>query len=99
MRINQININNLTEKIDSTSKVSNKDKKASSPNTEPTIIAFPKNSINFPDTKEIQKLTEKALEIPNVRQEKVEALRLQIASGIFNPSADKILDAIIKNER
>ncbi len=100
MRINQINTNNLTEKIDSTSKVSTSSKKASSTNTEPTIIAFPKDSINFSDaTKEVQKLTEKALEAPDVRQEKVEALRSRIASGTFNPSADRILDAIIKNDR
>jgi len=98
MKINQINIANLSEKIDLANKISN-NKKTITTNQSSKVIGFPKDSVSFSDaTKEIQKLTEKAIETPNVRQEKVEALRSKIASGEFNPSASEILDAIIKNE-
>lgn len=99
MKINQITTNNLAEKIDSTNKASSNNKKINSTSSEPVII-FPKDSINFSSaTKEIQKLTEKAAEAPDIRQEKVENLRAKVLSGEFNPTADEILDAIIKNNR
>ncbi|MFY9227566.1 MAG: flagellar biosynthesis anti-sigma factor FlgM [Blastocatellia bacterium] len=98
MKINQINIANLAEKIDLANKINN-NKKTTTTDQNSKVIGFPKDSVNFSDaTKEIQKLTEKVIETPNVRQEKVEDLRSKIASGEFNPSASKILDAIIKNE-
>lgn len=98
MKINQINIANLAEKIDLASKISS-NKKTTTTDQSSKVIGFPKDSVNFSDaTKEIQKITEKVIETPNVRQEKVEALRSKIVSGEFNPIASEILDAIIKNE-
>jgi negative regulator of flagellin synthesis FlgM len=101
MRINQINTNNLNEKIESNIKVNNISKKTVDSNAETTsIVAFPKDSINFSSvTKTAQALTEKAIKSPDIRQERVEALKSQIASGTFNPSADEILDAILKDEK
>jgi flagellar biosynthesis anti-sigma factor FlgM len=47
---------------------------------------------------EVRRLVERVLELPDVRQERVEALRARIASGDFNPSAEEIADAVIKDE-
>lgn len=46
----------------------------------------------------IQQIVEKISDIPQVRQERVEALRQQIHQGNFNPSAKDIADAILRDE-
>lgn len=48
---------------------------------------------------EVGRLVEKVKEMPDVRQEKVKALREQISSGNYNPSSDEIAEAILKDER
>jgi len=47
---------------------------------------------------EVRQLVERVLELPDVRQDRVDALRARIASGDFNPSAEETADAIIKDE-
>lgn len=47
---------------------------------------------------EAAKLLEKIKDLPDVRQEKVSALREQISAGEYSPSSDAIADAIIKEE-
>lgn len=46
----------------------------------------------------VGRLTVRASELPDVRQEKVDALRERIQSGNYNPKASDIADAIIKEE-
>lgn len=46
----------------------------------------------------VGKMVEKLNEMPDVRQEKVEALRQKIEAGEYKPSADAIADAILKDE-
>ena len=46
----------------------------------------------------VARLVSRAAEMPEVRQERVEALRKLVESGDYNPSADSIADAILKNE-
>jgi negative regulator of flagellin synthesis FlgM len=47
----------------------------------------------------IGRLSARATELPDVRQEKVEALRERIQSGAYDPKASDIADAIIKDEK
>lgn len=47
----------------------------------------------------IGKLAERAGQLPEIRQEKVDRLREQIRSGSFRPKAEEIADAIIRNEQ
>lgn len=47
----------------------------------------------------VGKMIEKLNDLPDVRQEKVEALRQKIESGEYKPSAEQIADAILKDER
>ena len=44
------------------------------------------------------KMVEKLQDVPDVRQERVEALRQKIESGEYKPSAESIADAILKDE-
>lgn len=46
----------------------------------------------------VGKLTESAHQTPEIRQERVESLRTQIASDAYQPSAEQIADAILKSE-
>ena len=47
----------------------------------------------------IGRLTARASELPDVRQEKVDALRERIQSGSYHPKAGDIADAILKEEK
>src|SRR5881275_2770905 len=47
----------------------------------------------------IERLTARATELPDVRQEKVEAMRERLQSGSYNPSANDIAGAILKDEK
>lgn len=47
----------------------------------------------------VGKMIEKLNDLPDVRQEKVEALRQKIEAGEYKPSADAIADAILKDEQ
>lgn len=47
---------------------------------------------------EAGKLLENLRDLPDVREAKVESLREQISAGQFNPSAETIADAILKDE-
>ena len=94
MKINPINIVNIAEKIDpnKSTSISNEKNLSSSSRT--------KDSVSFSSAAEtVSKLAEKASQVPEVRTERVAALRQQIASGTFNPSSDEILTAIINNEK
>ena len=46
----------------------------------------------------LERLTTRTTELPDVRQEKVEAMRERLQSGSYNPSASDIADAILKEE-
>lgn len=48
---------------------------------------------------EVNNFIDKLKELPDVRQDKVNSLRDQIASGSYNPSSEKIADAILKDEQ
>ena len=47
---------------------------------------------------ETGKFLDQLKDLPDVREEKIESLRGQIASGDFNPSSETIADAILKDE-
>ena len=47
----------------------------------------------------IENLTARVNQLPDMRQEKVEAMRERIQSGSYNPSANDIADAILKDEK
>lgn len=48
---------------------------------------------------EVGKFVDRIRELPEVRQEKVDALRDQIASGEFKTSSEDIADAVLENIR
>ena len=48
---------------------------------------------------ETGKFLDELKNLPDVRQEKVDSLREQIASGNYNPSSDEIAGAILKDEQ
>lgn len=45
---------------------------------------------------EIGELTNKTLQLPEIREERVEQLRAQVQSGNYRPSAENIADALLK---
>ena len=45
------------------------------------------------------KLVDTLHEMPDVRQDRVDALREKIASGEYNPSGEEIADAIFRSEK
>jgi negative regulator of flagellin synthesis FlgM len=47
----------------------------------------------------VERLAARANELPDVRQDKVEAMRERIQSGTYKPSASDIAGAILKDER
>lgn len=47
----------------------------------------------------VGKLVDKLNETPEIRTDRVEALRAQIAKGEYQPDAKNIADAILKDER
>jgi negative regulator of flagellin synthesis FlgM len=49
--------------------------------------------------KEISKLVERAKQLPDIRQERVEALRQQVQSGKYEVSSKQIADAILRDEK
>ena len=46
----------------------------------------------------IKELTARAKDLPDVRQERIEALRERIQTGDYQPDAGDIADAILKDE-
>ena len=48
---------------------------------------------------EFSTLVGKVKEMPDVRADRVEDLRAQLAAGSFRPSGDEIADAILKDEK
>ncbi len=51
------------------------------------------------DTVSISSLATKALQSPEVRQDKVDALRQAIGSGTYTVSAEQIADAIVRDHK
>ncbi|MCW5960185.1 MAG: flagellar biosynthesis anti-sigma factor FlgM [Pyrinomonadaceae bacterium] len=47
---------------------------------------------------EVGKLVDQVKQLPDVRQEKVAELRVQIAAGEYQPTDEEIANAIIKDE-
>jgi flagellar biosynthesis anti-sigma factor FlgM len=45
---------------------------------------------------EIGELTNKTLQLPEIREERVEQLRSQVQSGNYRPTAEDIADALLK---
>ena len=48
---------------------------------------------------EVGRLVEKLKEMPDIRREKVNALRERVQAGTYDPSSDEIAEAILKDER
>ncbi len=48
---------------------------------------------------EIGEVTNKALELPEIRAGRVEQLRAQVQSGTYHPTAENIADALLKDAR
>ncbi len=46
----------------------------------------------------IRSLVEQVSQLPDVRTERVEQLRLRVQSGTYHPEADVIADALLKGE-
>lgn len=46
---------------------------------------------------EIGEVTNKTLQLPEIREARVEQLRAQVQSGNYRPSAENIADALIKD--
>ncbi len=46
---------------------------------------------------EIGEATNKALQLPELREERVAQLRAQVQSGTYHPSAENIADALLKD--
>jgi len=88
MRIDQNNISlNAVERDDKTRKASSK--APSTPNVED------KASLSV-DALSVSSLEAKALNAPEVRQDKVEALRQAIQNGDYKVEAEKIAQAILE---
>lgn len=62
-------------------------------------LLTPNDQINVSDrAASIQQIVDKISNIPQVRQDRVEALREQVQSGSFNPSSEDIADAILRED-
>jgi len=48
---------------------------------------------------EVGKFVEQVKEMPELREEKINALREQIAGGNYNPSSEDIAEAILRDEK
>lgn len=46
----------------------------------------------------VQQMVDKISSIPDVRQERVNALRQQVQAGSYNPSSNKIAEAILRED-
>jgi negative regulator of flagellin synthesis FlgM len=51
------------------------------------------------DSLSVQSLTSQALSSPQIRQDKVDALRQSVASGSYQPDASETAGAMIENEK
>ena len=61
-------------------------------------VAKPADSVNLSErAAAIAELTTKVDQLPDVRAERVEQLRALVEAGNYNPSAEDIADAIIKD--
>lgn len=57
------------------------------------------DQINVSDrASSIQQMVDKISSIPDVRQDRINALRQQIQTGSYNPSSNKIADAILRED-
>lgn len=62
-------------------------------------LLTPSDQVNVSDrAASVQQIVDKISNIPQVRQDRVEALREQIQSGSFNPSSEDIADAILRED-
>jgi negative regulator of flagellin synthesis FlgM len=50
------------------------------------------------EASKISRLVDRIRELPDVREDKVNALKAKIEAGEFNPTSDAIADAILKSE-
>lgn len=48
---------------------------------------------------EVGRLVDQLKAMPDVRQERIDALREQVAAGTYRPTGDSIADAILKDDR
>ncbi len=95
-------INKLDE-FDKIGKIRRSDVKA----TGKDKIAAGETKINFGEDKlefsnraaKVGSLVDQIKNLPDVRQERIDALRGKIAAGEFNPSSDEIAGAILKDEQ
>lgn len=63
-------------------------------------VAATEDKLQFSErATEVGKLTEQVKQLPDIREDKVNALREKIAAGEFNPSSEQIAAAILKDEK
>lgn len=67
---------------------------------EKTDISNEKDRVNLSGkAAEVGKLVGKVKDLPEVRSDRVEALKAQVEAGEFDPTSEQIANAIIKDEQ
>ena len=99
--MSEIKINKPTD-LDSIRRTQNKEvQKAERSNTESNEkkIVSDKDKLNFSNrAAEVGKLVEEVKNLPDVRETRVSEVRQQIQNGEFNPSNEKIAEAVLKEK-
>ena len=94
---------NKTNDSQSINRVQQSDIKRAGKNSGQTIenkSVTGEDKINFSNTAvEAGNLVDQLKNLPDIREEKVAALRQQISTGEFKPSNEDIADAILKDEK
>lgn len=97
MKIDKANTNNTIERVSTVSRSGRLIKPESSPTTNQPVASA---SVTISSRAEVVgKSLEKIAELPDVRQERVAALKALVDSGSYRPSGDDIANAIIRNEK
>lgn len=74
--------------------------KTNSQNVESKIISSGDDTVSFSNrVSEFGKLVDTLRELPDVRQDRVDALREKISLGEYNPSGEEIANAIFQDEK
>ncbi|MEP6900293.1 MAG: flagellar biosynthesis anti-sigma factor FlgM [Actinomycetota bacterium] len=98
---NKINIDKISE-FSPIRAISQSDiKKASGETNKPVEVKKANNEdkLDFSSrASEVGKLVEQLKSLPDVREEKINQLREQVATGKYNPSSSDIAAAILKDE-
>jgi negative regulator of flagellin synthesis FlgM len=73
--------------------------RASTSSASPNAVSSTSGADNFSgDTVSLSSLAARALQLPDVRQDKVDSLRQQIATGEYSVDSQKTADAMLKDK-